>query len=114
MEQGDEFSALLRQSAFFEHLLDLLIRAKIVDSLDRALEKNEVDDGLGFGHTQRIRMAHLLGVVDKGQRDSLLKMASERNEIAHNPWYRFEGDQERVSKTVRDVIDVLEAFISSR
>ena len=52
-----------------------------------------------MGHSDRIRLARLLRVLDEKQHGYLQRMASRRNEIAHTPWSSI--DEER-QEDIRD------------
>ena len=101
------YSTLLRQSAFFEHYLSLQIKSEYTDMVNRSLEREETKDIESFGHQNRIRFSHILGIITEEERETLLEMADQRNRISHEPWHKFEKDQDKTERIVRDVLSIL-------
>jgi len=109
LERGNIYTALLRQSAFFEHYLDLRIQSSFIVARNRALKENERD--IRLGHEKRVRVAYLLGLVTEEQRDRLLKMVRLRNKVAHSPWDRLEDERGHMEHAVNDILDLMQSML---
>jgi hypothetical protein len=112
LDAGQFKPLLIRQSAFFEGYLELHSQLALQDQKDEPLSNKEMNLIEGMGHTDRIRLAHLFGVIDEEEHGHLQSMASLRNKLAHSPWGDFSDDQENnIEATARRVFEILKGEI---
>jgi len=111
-EAGQFKPLIIRQSAFFEGYLELQSQLEFQNQKEDSLSSNEMDIIEGMGHTDRIRLAHLFGVISEEEHGYLQSMASRRNELAHNPWGEISSDREaNIKATAENVLGILESEI---
>lgn len=105
---------IIRQSAFFESYLVLQCQLAFQQQKGESLSNNEMNMIEGMGHTDRIRLANLLGEIDEEDHGHLQSMASLRNKLAHSPWNGFDSDEEaNIKSTARNVLNILESGIGA-
>jgi len=103
---------IIRQSAFFESFLEFKSQLAFQQQKEAPLSNNEMSVIEGMGHTDRIRLAHLFGVIDEEEHGYLQSMASLRNKLAHLPWGQINGDEEtNIEATARKVLEILKREI---
>ena len=108
IQDGHYASAVLRQSTFFETLLNSNIKEEFEDITDRELYNSE--EGLidSLGHKNTVQLAHMLGIIDERERSILLDMANWRNTVAHEWWFVAERANQKelrdVATTVKDLL----------
>lgn len=108
IKDGHYASAVIRQSTFYETLLTGNIMEKLEEMNNRKLYNSEKDFIENLGHTNRIQLAHLLGVIDQRERDILLNMASWRNNVAHKWWFVEERkNKDELHDVATTVVDLL-------
>jgi len=113
-EAGQFKPLIIRQSAFFESYLELQSQLAFQNQKEGSLSSNEMDIIEGMGHTDRIRLAHLFGVITEEEHGYLQSMASRRNELAHNPWGEVSSDSEaNIKATAENVLEILESEIEA-
>lgn len=113
LDVGRHKPLIIRQSAFFEAYLELQSQLAFQHDRDRPLSTSEMNVIEGMGHTDRIRLAHLLGVITEEEHGHLQSMATRRNELAHNPWSGFDDDEEmNIKTTAIKVLEILEGEIN--
>ena len=99
LDNGDFKMAIVRMSAFFEEFLSVQCMMELRDQKGEDMSRKDLDLIEEMGHSDRIRLARLLRVLDEKQHGYLQRMASRRNEIAHTPWSSI--DEER-QEDIRD------------
>lgn len=100
--------AIVRQSAFMEDYLTLQCQLEFQDLKDDFLNNNEVKMIEKMGHTPRVRLARLLGIVDKKEHDLLLDLAKKRNKIGHNSWTDFDEEDEAIFEQIATRVHSME------
>lgn len=102
---------IIRQSAFFEDYLTLHCQLEFQALKEGTLANSELTLIDNMGHSARINLANLLGVIDQDDHDDLAEMAKVRNEIAHQAWTDTNNEQEarlrRVAERARDLLEKL-------
>jgi len=112
LDDGQFKPLIIRQSAFFEAYLELQSQLEFQELKEGTLSNKEMDVIEDMGHTDRIRLAHLFGVIDEGEHGYLQSMATLRNRIAHSPWGEFDSDEEQnIKVTAEKVLEILESEI---
>lgn len=111
IEQGYFKTAVIRESAFFEEFLVLMCVRRLRDNKLETLSNKDLNLVEQIGHSDRIRLARLLRILDEKQHGYLQEMAFRRNEIAHTPWREFnqsaEDDIQRVVVKANSVLSQL-------
>lgn len=101
-------TTIIRESAFFEEFLVLMCMREFRDTKFETLSKKDLNLIEHMGHSDRIRLARLLRVLNEKQHGYLQEMASRRNEIAHTPWGEFskeeEADIQRVAVKTHEIL----------
>lgn len=110
-DEGHYRPLLVRQSAFYEELLTLWTMIAFQSYKEDTLTRRELEIIDQMGHTDRIRIAHLLGIIDEEEHGMLQSMATRRNDIAHNAWSGIEPEEltqiESISKGVLELLEDL-------
>lgn len=101
---------IIRQSAFFESYLILQLLLEFQDQKGESLTTREIKLIRRLGHTDRVRLAHLFGVIDEDIHGILQQMASFRNDIAHNSWSEFDSQTE---SQIQSVAEKVHQFLKS-
>lgn len=109
LESGHHKPVVVRQSAFIEEYLTLLSQMALQEYKGGVLSSKEMDLIESMGHTDRIRLSHLLGVINEEEHAILQEMASWRNNVAHTAWSEFDEQEEsQIESTARRVLTFLE------
>ncbi|MFC6764775.1 hypothetical protein [Natrinema soli] len=98
--ENDFKTAIIRQSAFFEEFLAMTCVVKLGRNKKEALSNKDLGIVEQMGHSDRIRLARILRVINEKQHQRLQEMASMRNEIAHTPWTEFGEDKEKTIQRI--------------
>ncbi|WP_435319176.1 hypothetical protein [Haloarchaeobius sp. TZWSO28] len=105
---------VVRQSAFYEEFLTLRTMLAFQGQKEDTLSTKELKIIESMGHTDRIRISHLMGILDEDEHGLLQNMASWRNRIAHNPWSDFNSqDESQIQSIAEGVLDLLENELAS-
>jgi hypothetical protein len=94
LDNEDFKMVIMRMSAFFEEFLSVQCMMKLRDEKMEDIANKDLDLVEEMGHSDRIRLARLLLVLDEKQHGYLQRMASRRNEIAHTPWSSIDEEKE--------------------
>lgn len=112
VDEGRFKPLIIRQSAFFEAFLEFKSQLAFQQQKEAPLSNNEMSVIEGMDHTDRIRLAHLFGVIDEEEHGHLQSMASLRNRLAHMPWGEIDVNEEaNIETTARKVLQILEEEI---
>lgn len=108
LEQGQFKPLIVRQSAFFEELLILRSLLELQSLKEETLSSKELNIIEQMGHQDRLRFAHLLGIIDEDEHGLLQEMAKWRNRIAHTAWPEFDAqDESQIQSTAERVNSLL-------
>ena len=108
LEENRFKETIVRQSAFMEDYLTLQCQLEFQGLKEDTLTNNELQLIEKMGHTPRVRLARLLGIVDKKEHDLLLNLAGKRNQIAHNSWTDFSEDDETIFEQIATRVHEME------
>jgi hypothetical protein len=92
--------AIIRESAFMEEFLAVQCMVELRNRKMEDMSNKDLKLIEQMGHTDRIRLARLLRIVDETQHGYLQRMANLRNDLAHTPWGSFDGE---IEDDVRDI-----------
>lgn len=110
IEAGNYCSAIIRQAAFVETLLQFSIILKIETYNERALSNQEQDAFDRMGNEPKVYMANALGLLSDSEYEAYTKLMGKRNDVAHNWWVMFsEEENEHFERVAELVLETLES-----
>lgn len=114
IERNEFKTAVIRESAFFEEFLVLMSVRRLRDNKLETLSNKDLNLVEQMGHSDRIRLARLLRIIDEEQHGYLQEMAFRRNDVAHTPWREFDkGAEDNIQRVVVKANDVLSQLADS-
>lgn len=109
IDSKDYCSAIIRQAAFVESLLQLAIIEEIESYRGADLSNSERDVIEQMGNEPKVYMASALGLLTDSEYEAYTKLMGTRNDVAHNWWMTFsEGEQEDFEHVAERVCETLE------
>ncbi|WP_283402281.1 hypothetical protein [Halorubrum sp. DM2] len=96
---------LIRQSAFYEDFLKMRSLLRLQEEKGDTLSTREFEIVDRMGHRDRIRFAHLFGILDEEEHGVLQQMASFRNDLAHSAWPEFSSQEEAQIKSIAEQVN---------
>ena len=112
IQEGQYNATIIRQSAFFEELLESYILHELENIHGRELTNSQERVVSRLGHKNRIRLAYTIGAIDEQEYNALLEMASARNTLAHNSWERITQQEIQAKKIAERTLSVLKNQLS--
>jgi succinate dehydrogenase flavin-adding protein (antitoxin of CptAB toxin-antitoxin module) len=110
VESGDYCSALLRQAAFVEFLLQWAMIAEIESYRDRELSNKEQKAIKRMGNKPMVYMANAFGLLTDSEYHAYTELMDKRNTVAHNWWMAFsDEDREDFEDVTGLVLEALES-----
>ncbi|WP_152420601.1 hypothetical protein [Halorubrum tebenquichense] len=109
IESKDYCSAILRQAAFVESLLEWGMIEEIESYQGRELSNSEQEAIERLGNTPTVYFANALGILNDSEYEAYTKLMSVRNSVAHNWWLLIsDEDQEYYEHVTTRVFQTLE------
>lgn len=103
--------AIMRESAFFENHLVIMCQLSLQRIRGGVLSNTEFGLINQMGHTDRTRLAHLLGAIDEEEHGYLQRLINCRNKIAHTTWSDFdEDDEQEFGEVARKVMQLMQEY----
>jgi len=110
IESGDYCSAILRQAAFVESLLQWGMIEEIESYQGRELSNSEQEAIEMMGNKPTVYMASALGLLTDSEYEAYTKLMKTRNDVAHNWWMVFsDEEQEHFEHITERVFQTLES-----
>lgn len=113
IESGDYCSAIIRQAAFVESLLEFGMIQEIESYRGADLSNSEQNVIKQMGNEPKVYMANALGILTDSEYEAYTKLMGTRNDVAHNWWMTFSEEEkehfehvaERVCQTLESVVE---------
>jgi succinate dehydrogenase flavin-adding protein (antitoxin of CptAB toxin-antitoxin module) len=110
IESSDYCSAIIRQAAFVESLLQFAIIDEIESYRGASLSNSEQDVIEHMGNEPKVYMASALGLLTDSEYEAYTKLMGARNDVAHDWWMMFsEEEQEKFEQVAERVCETVES-----